>query len=82
MDIRRMRYSPLVIAALLTSAGSATAAAQSGAMHLEPKLAAVVGGVSGGIADGVAGGVVAFALAGATDDRADDLYERAVSRPG
>jgi len=72
-----MRYSPLVIAALLTPALSATAGAQSGPMHLEPKLATVVGGVSGGIADGIAGGVVAFALAGATDDRADDLYERA-----
>lgn len=77
MDIRHMRYSPLVIAALLTPALSATAGAQSGPMHLEPKLATVVGGVSGGIADGIAGGVVAFALAGATDDRADDLYERA-----
>jgi HEAT repeat protein len=77
MDIRHMRYSPLVIAALLTPALSATAGAQSGPMHLEPKLATVVGGVSGGIADGVAGGVVAFALAGATDDRADDLYDRA-----
>ncbi len=77
MDIRHMRYSPLVIAALLTPALSATAGAQSGPMHLEPKLATVVGGVSGGIADGIAGGVFAFALAGATDDRADDLYERA-----
>jgi tetratricopeptide (TPR) repeat protein len=77
MDIRRMRYSSLVIAALLTPALSATAGAQSGPMHLEPKRATVVGGVSGGIADGVAGGVLAFALAGATDDRADDLYERA-----
>ena len=39
MDIRHMRYSPLVIAALLTPALSATARAQSGPMHLEPKLA-------------------------------------------
>ena len=77
MDIRHMRYSPLVIAALLTPALSATPGAQSGPMHLEPKLATIVGGISGGIADGVAGGFVAFALAGATDDRADDLYERA-----
>jgi HEAT repeat protein len=77
MDIRQMRYSSLVIAALLTPALSATAGAQPGPMHLEPKLAAVVGGVMGGVGEGVAGGVAVFALAGAPDDRADDLYERA-----
>lgn len=78
MDIRHTRYSSLfVVAALLTPAMAATAGAQPGPMHLEPKLATVAGGVSGGIADGVVGGVVGFALAGANDDRADDLYERA-----
>jgi HEAT repeat protein len=77
MDIRHLRYSSLVVAALLTPAIAATAGAQPGPMHLEPKLATVVGGVIGGIGEGVAGGVVGFALAGASDDRADDLYERA-----
>src|SRR5262245_66066003 len=76
MDIRHVRYSSLVVAALLTPTIAATAGAQPGPMHLEPKLA-VVGGVVGGISEGVAGGVVGFALAGASDDRADDLYERA-----
>src|SRR5262245_2204437 len=76
MDIRHVRYSSLVVAALLTPTIAATAGAQPGPMHLEPKLA-VVGGVLGGIGEGVAGGVVGFALAGASDDRADDLYERA-----
>ena len=43
MDIRHLRYSSLVVAALLTPAIAATAGAQPGPMHLEPKLA-VVGG--------------------------------------
>ena len=77
MDIRHTLYSYLFLAALLTPASAATAGAQPGPMRIEPERATVVGGVSGGIADGIAGGVVAFALAGATDDRADDLYERA-----
>ena len=75
MDIRHLRYSSLIVAALLTPAIAATA--QPGPMHLEPKLATVVGGAIGGISEGVAGGVLGFALAGASDDRADDLYERA-----
>jgi HEAT repeat protein len=81
MDIRQLRYSSLVVATLLTPAIAATAGAQPGPMHLEPKLVTVVGGVTGGISEGIAGGVVGFALAGAnderTDDRADDLYDRA-----
>jgi hypothetical protein len=67
MDIRHLRYSSLVVAALLTPALSASAGAQPGPMHLEPKLATLVGGISGGIGGGVAGGVVGFVLAGASD---------------
>jgi HEAT repeat protein len=77
MDIRYLRYSSLVVAALLTPAIAAPAGAQPGPMHIEPKRATVVGGVMGGIGEGVAGGVIGFALAGVSDDRADDLYERA-----